>query len=342
MSRPPNMTPAWWTVIPESLFGLAAISALEIAFFRLGEVSTIELHLYWVLVLLQSVRRGLRAGLVVALLAAAAYAALAVAMPWAMPPSYERLATESFFVMLVAMVTGDLRDRWRGRERMLTGRATELSDALDGLTAQYASASDVIGELGRRIAEQTVTVATLDTIARRLDVLDSAEVFPALLELLVHSMKAERASVYMLEGARLVWKAHVPASDPRPINDDIMDNELVRQAIASRAPRHIRSQLTGQAGGGIAATPVLLAAPLLDRLGEPVGVVTVEQIAFSGFNRSAVRFFDILVAWASRSLQNALLFEQVSAFGTSAGESASVLAFQQPAPLELASTGSDS
>ncbi|MDQ6672750.1 MAG: GAF domain-containing protein, partial [Chloroflexota bacterium] len=317
---------------------LGLITALEVGLWRSGEVATIELHLYWVFVLLQSVRRGLRLGLVVALMAAGAYAAVVVAMPNAVPTGYERLATESIFVVLVAMVTGDLRERWRGREKDLVARTAELSEALDDLSKQYMSASDVIAELGRRIAEQTVTVVTLDNIARRLEVFDPAKVFPALLQLLVVSLKVERASVYMLQDGRLVRTAHVPATEPPPAADHVVENELVRQALVSREPRHIRDQLAGSTRSGLSTSPVLLAAPLLSATGEPVGVVTVEQMAFLSFNRSAVRLFGILVAWASRSLQNALLFEQVSEHRTYADEGSPTLKLPYADPMGLSST----
>jgi hypothetical protein len=336
--RPPQRDQPWWTVVLESALGLAAISALEIALWRFGEVATIELHLYWVFVLLQSLRRGLRLGLVVACLAAVAYAALAVAMPGAVPSSNERLGAESIFVLLVAIVTGDLREQWRGREAVLTARTGELSDALDDLAKRYVSASEVTAELGRRIAEQTVTVVTLDNIARRLEVFDQAEVFPALLQLLVLSLKVERASIYILEDGHLVRKAHVPAAEPALATDAVISDELVRQVLASREPRHIRDELAGRAGSGFATAPVLLAAPLLGSQGEPLGVVTVEQMAFLSFNRSAVRLFGILVAWASRSLQNALLFEEVSARGAQ-NHNGSVLKFPYPASMLMSSTG---
>jgi hypothetical protein len=107
-----------------------------------------------------------------------------------------------------------------------------------------------------------------------------------------------------------------------------MADEVVRQALVNLEPRHIRDELAR--GAQVPMAPaVLMAAPVLDPLGAPTAIVTVEKLPFLSFNRSAGRLFGILVAWATRSLHTALLVEQLSAHGAR-DENGSVLGDQPP------------
>jgi hypothetical protein len=319
------------TVTLESVLGLAAIGGLELALWRSGGVASLDPYLYWAFVLLQSVRRGLRVGLVVALLAAAAYAALVVATLGGLPSNIDDLAVDSILVVLIASITGELREQWRRREALLIARADALSDTLDELAKRYSRATEVVAEMGRRVADQTVTVAALDKIARHLAGLDPAEVFPALLELLVLCLKVDQASVYMLQDGCLIPTAHVPRTESAPAAQLVMANDVVRRALADRAPRHVRDELARGAQVQMAPAPVLMAAPVLDSLGAPMAIVTVEKLPFLSFNRSAVRLFGILVAWASRSLHTARVVEQLAAH-RARDDNGSMLGNQQQLP----------
>jgi GAF domain-containing protein len=304
----------WAAIALETGVGLAIIGAAEVWLPREWGLGAGEPHPFWALALVQSMRYGLGPGLVVAFGSSLTYAVVALVGSSAGNLDTEQLVGQALLLMLLAVLAGEFRDAGHRREQVLAARNTELSDAVSDLAQRYLGATEVLEQFEQRIVGQSATIVSLQETTRRLHTLDPARVGPALLELLQSLLQVEAASVYVLRNGRLVPTAHLPLGEPAP--DPAAGSgsyEVVAWALARRRPQTIRDQDEHVTARQFAAAPVLMAAPLLGAEGEPLGIVSVERMAFFQFTAAGVRQFEALAQMAAQALENALRFEEVQA-----------------------------
>jgi GGDEF domain-containing protein len=300
------------TVVAACL-GVVAASLINLGRWYLGGDASLQPYFNWCGILFVATWGGLRGGLLVAALSIAAQSVMLATLPGAGPLIYERIVPESIVSILIAVIAGEAWERRRKRETVFGAWSEQISEVVRDLETRNARAAEVIGELGRRVADQTLTVATLDKVARRLEVFDENEVLHALLDVLHLCLPAEAASVYLLRDGQLAPRVHIPPAQPAPSADQVMADPLVKQVLSTGKPRHVRD---GPAEHGVdrALPPtVLMAAPLLSPTGAIAGLVTIERMPFLSLSASTARLFQIVVGWGARGLQNAALFEHTSA-----------------------------
>jgi GGDEF domain-containing protein len=299
---------AWFRLSFPSFLGIAFVSMLIWGVWYWKANASYGPYLYLCVVLFGSLRYGAHAGLLVAVLAIGIQGSMRYAMGGAGSLTYEQVGPVSVVCLLIAIVAGEIADGRRRRDARAVAHVGEMTETVRSLSARYASATEVISELERRVADQSVTVTTLDDVARRLEAFDVGEIYPAVVDILRLCLPAEAASVYALQTGHLVAKAHVPALQTAPPGDLMASDPLVRQVLATGKACHIRDLVAEDPACHQRQACVLMAAPLLGPSGVVVGVVTVERMPFISCNPSAVRLFETIAAWSSRSLRNALLF----------------------------------
>jgi hypothetical protein len=202
------------------------------------------------------------------------------------------ILTAAFMLLLATRAVLDSRRQ----HAQLSAQIESLSGSLKQVVQQSTGVSEVLTELKRRAADQSRPVATLERIAQRLETPEPNEVYPALLNALSRCLPVQAASVYAVQGGRLIPRAHIPYADPAP------DPERL---LSSAALQHVLATHTLCAEPTLSDGP-LMAAPLLDPDGVVVGVATIEQMPSISISPSAIRLFEIVAASASRGLRQAL------------------------------------
>jgi K+-sensing histidine kinase KdpD len=302
--------PTW--LLPKSI-GAAVVAAATAGLASLivwsghGE-SGLQPYLFWCAVLALATWGGLRTGLLAALAAISMHAVALGLLAHGGAPSPEQLTQGAMVSLLIAVISGEASDRRRRREAHLDEWSQTTRELLRDLEERNDLALEVINELGRRVADQTVTLTTLDTIARRLDVYDQSEILAALLDLLRLCLQAESASVLLLEDGQLQRKAHLATNAEALTSDQLRCDLLVDRALAEGRVCHVREQ-TGQPSPLLPS--VLIAAPLVSPTGAVNGVVAIDQMPLLSLNESAARTLQVIASWAARSLSRAEVVRQL-------------------------------
>ena len=154
-------------------------------------------------------------------------------------------------------------------------------------------------ELNERILGEVKTVSSFSEIARRLSVLDSKDLYPAICDLVNDYLSATRSTVYMLAGDELLVRAakgYVVVPEKKPMSA----LDLLREGDNGRA-----KMKEGE-------YPILIAAPIIEEsTGHVRGVVCVNNLPFSKFHGASTKILGVVARWAGDSLYNAELVEQL-------------------------------
>jgi hypothetical protein len=208
--------------------------------------------------------------------------------------------------MLTLAVAQAARAQRRRRADTLI-QVRDLGAVLQAVSARLRQVSELVADLEQRIAEQPVTLATLHGVAERLESEDSTEILQALVDMLALCLPADAVSVYTLERDLLVLRAHAPPLDAASDSGFVAGHPILRAILSSGRTWNIRDALVEDARGTSAHPRLLIAAPLEGPHGLRLGVVTVDDMAFSRFDASAVEVVELIASWASRGLRRAAL-----------------------------------
>ncbi|HEY9724775.1 MAG TPA: GAF domain-containing protein, partial [Oscillatoriaceae cyanobacterium] len=145
------------------------------------------------------------------------------------------------------------------------------------------------------------TIASLYESARELESLVPQQIPPAMLRLLARFLEIEAASVYLLEGDRLVLAAAQGEAE-RALSLGA-DHPLYTVAVRHEPLAVTREEDHARAG-------VYLAAPLVHADGRPRGVVAIERLPFRQLTPATRQMLALLADWASRSLANSETYQE--------------------------------
>lgn len=182
-----------------------------------------------------------------------------------------------------------------------------LRDRLDSTEQQRAELEAAYRQVEGRIAGQTNTVIALYENLRYFDDLEEREIYRALATVLDRFVGVEETGVWIRgeshrheeedqEGeTRVLWR-HVLG---KPGKEGHMP-QLARAAL-----RENRILTAREIFGTGAAPPTegVLAGPIRGGDGGAVAVVTAQRMRFRDLNAQTIRFFELILYWASRSLE---------------------------------------
>lgn len=262
---------------------------------------------YLIVVGLMALRYGSCDGLL-----AAGLAVLAVAGLPLLGQAPQPLAPLPFLwdVMVLAgagLLLGHLADEHLGREATLGGQVKQLTEELRGVQEQVKVLDEANRELVKRITSETQTIGSLYGMAEKLSVLALKDLYPGILDLVAEYVGAEKCTLYLLEGDRLVAAGHrgwegAPADRPAiPLEDGAM-GRVVRERL-TLSLRDLAIEGTPPPDQWVMATPMIEAEA--DRA---IGALVVEQLPFPRLNRSNVRVFSVIGKWAGMAIRQAATY----------------------------------
>jgi hypothetical protein len=293
----------WLRIGLETLVGLALIALTAWAvWYQDGDLSLI-VYTTWCVVLVEAARHGPLPGVILAMLVCAGEALVLVTqtVDESTFANARLLLLPSLAGVALTVVVGEFAQVQRQRNARALAHARDLAATLHAERAHLASTADTIANIEKNIAEQPITVATLDSAAQRLESLDTGEIVQALVEMLVRCLPADAATAYLLDHGRLIAAAHLPLEEAAPDPATLADNVLVQHVLSTGKASNIHDVLADLPD----AKHVLMAAPLIGSGEAVIGVVTVEKMAFSSFNPTSIATFELVCQWASRRLSQA-------------------------------------
>ena len=205
------------------------------------------------------------------------------------------------------ILLGHLADEHLTREAKLRAQVSELDDELQIVRGRARVMEEANRDLVRRVTGETQTIGRLYGIAEKLSVLDLKDLYPGILDLVAEYIGAEKSTLYLMEGDRLVAAVHrgwegAPADRPTiPLEDGVMAR-VVRDRL-TLSLRDLAIEGTPPPEQWSMSTP--LVHQETDR---PIGALVVEQLPFERLNRSNVRVFSVIGRWASMAIGEAATY----------------------------------
>lgn len=206
----------------------------------------------------------------------------------------------AFAYVAAGAAVGLVGDLPRVATRRLREELARVHENYAQLADRYEVLLDAKEAVDRRIVGQAQTIASLYESARELESLVPQQIPPAMLRLLARFLEVQAASVYLLEGDRLV----LAAAQGEASRALALDATHPLHAVAMR-----REPLAVTREDEIARAGAFLAAPLMHADGRPRGVVAIERLPFRQLTPATRQMLALLADWASRALANSETYQ---------------------------------
>lgn len=222
-----------------------------------------------------------------------------------------------FSFVVTAVVLGMVQN---SRFRQLLQTRSELEEVRnesERLRQRLQVVNTANQKLNERILGEVTTVQSFADIARRISVLEEKDLYPALCDLVADFVHAQEASVYMLQGDRLILKAEKGwESVPQDARTLLRDKDLLWTALDQRkvvTPLDLE-KMPGQTGVDAARRHRrLICAPIYHpQSGEAMGVISVDRLPFAHLHGHTLGMLGVIAKWAGDSLFNASSFQELS------------------------------
>ena len=298
--------------IPETLVLLGLMAILNMGFMPghpgfLG----IQPNPFWIVILLVTGRYGFRAGLLSSLTAAALYMVLISTRIADQVIAFRDLFTWQYASPAVLFIAGGtilgmiVQRHLDQRSRLSQENELLVQDNLT-IKAGEEELRDLNTELASRVVGATDTLPVLYRFAKKLNVPDLNEIYPALTELVVEVIRAGQVSVYEVAGddeLRLHSRNGRRAEGPELyLQPELKEMVLDRRRVITVDDLVARD---------IQRPDLYLCGPMTaGPSGLVLGVLVVERMEFIRYNPATVRLFGVIVDWACTSLEKAAQYKQ--------------------------------
>ncbi len=306
--------------IAEALGGALCLTLLGLVIHSHWGLLDVQPHPFWILVIAIALRYGPTPGYVAACVASVCYAFFV----WVGPglrvesPSLRDMA-QPFFLLVGGMLVSELVRSQSHYLATMRQRRDDTAAALHDLTQRQQTLDKAYAELEKRLVTQPTSQIALYGVAKRLNVLDTQDVYAAIPTVVAEVFEAEACAVYEWREGRLELRVGEPSHFPERKDTWDLETGLIGRAFRDARVISIRERLLHEGGGAIEEEPAMMAGPLLDRERRPVGVVVVERLPFLKLNTASLRLFESYLDWFSASLANAEVYQEALHRAPSAG-----------------------
>jgi hypothetical protein len=296
--------------IVEALAGALCLTVLGVVMRDHWGLLDVQPHPFWILVVAIALRYGPAPGYVAAVVASTCYAFFIWVGPGLHPqsPSLRELG-QPFLLLAGGIVVSEIM---RSQHRYLTAlrqHSDHTSAMIRDLTQRQQALGEVNAELEKRLVTQSSSLIALHRVAKQLSVLDVEGVYAAIPAIVAEVFEAEACAIYEWRDGRLELRVGRPSHLPGRSDAWDLETGLIGRAFRDARVISIRERLIREGAHAIEEEPAMLAGPLLDREGQPLGVVVVERLPFLKLNAASVRLFETCLEWFSASLANAEAYQ---------------------------------
>jgi len=304
-----------WTSLVETVLFIAV--ALVVGHLVLPDdpgYLSFDLHPFWTIVILASLRYGFREAV-----ACAAVAALVHTWYIATPPGavfhFSALSLFADFrdpllYLVVAGVNSRFTQHLVERTLVLRRQLVENSEHTAELEEANRAASEALHQLESRIASELTSILDLFGELARTKQMTAGQIKAHLLEVLAEHIHSERGVVYDYERGRLV-RRHVSGGavdEGRAVNGEA--DVVLRESLRTADVVHL-GQFTGDPDPEQWSGGTVLARALRTEEGEVLGVVGVEAMPFVDYHPHTFKLFGTIVEWWSRILDERLRLDEL-------------------------------
>lgn len=225
------------------------------------------------------------------------------------------------YCMLPALFLGGLAEsnlrQLRRLRQSLVAQSAELVSAREQ--------AEILGraneELRAQLSQEQAGLATIYEVYRKLSTTDPQELQTAIIDVVSQSLGAEQCSLHLLQEGHLLrvmtrgWKSNESADSRRPLADDLLSLAVQEKQLKTLQSYPMERLNLAQRAALDEVLP-LMACPLLHPgTGLCLGVLAIERLPFSLFNRSSAQLLETIAELAARALAE-LHSEETQVFGS--------------------------
>lgn len=296
------------------ILGLYALVGIVGLLFNSGDWAFlgVSLHPYIVIAAVEAVLYGISQAMLASLLGVVLYSVQMSTQDGA-GGNHAMILFGIVFTGLVLGLTQEARNR---QTRELRSELEETRREQERLRQRVSVLNTANEELNNRILGEEITAQSFSELARKLSVLETDDIYPALCELVQEYLSADEASYYVLNGKSLELKAQTGwESVPKEAQSIKEGDGLLWTAIKEKktitaldkdVPDEARQRDPSRRYSRMICSPVFH-----PQTREPIGLLSVDRMPFSRFHGSSVKVLDVLARWAGDSLHNAQLFQEL-------------------------------
>jgi hypothetical protein len=231
--------------------------------------------------------------------AALAYGLLLWLHPAARPVLLS-LALEPFVLLLTGICASDILRWQRLRLAALEQTSARTYEALQEAREQRQQVAQAREALERQVREMPVSVVTVCENLAHWWLLEEAQRFSALVDVLICMLEVQSCACYVQEGKTLYLCAErtIGPAVHGPVLDT--ENPLIKRVIDGRRVSTIYDAVAERGGGP--SDGAIMAGPLLSSSGELTGVVIIDSMPLLKLTSAAIRLFGSLLQIFSFSL----------------------------------------
>jgi GGDEF domain-containing protein len=242
------------------------------------------------------------------------YATIISALYFAFTPPYgishffERLPMVALYFILL-LIFGRIHDNFASRIKRLEEEIEETKTKFRQLNEQFEVVSFLKDNYERKILTRPTTMADLYKDAERMSSLDPDALYTEMLEVIKKYTEAQKCSLYLLEGNKLILKNFSGYEDfdskPR-LSLDIAESPY---SIVLEKKELVSIKQEGYKEAILTRIPIFT-GPLKNGEGDMLGIITIDAISMLKFNPITRKTFAMLCDWASKALENAIMYKE--------------------------------
>ena len=285
---------------PEFIVLLAAVLAIGVMVSpKDAALTQVQPHPFYAVVLLIALRYGSPTGAIVGAICAGiqvlGYGARGLNVGEALHFGAAEIAAPLLYIVVGAVV-GETVERQMRRADHMAGLMNQTRERLNTSEGKRAEMELAYRQVEGRIAGQTKTLISLHDSVKQLDSLEAREIYDGLVHVLRDQLGVDRCSIWLVAG---------DGSHRRIIPHDAPDAPLPTLGEAAVRGQRVVTVKDYFVDQDASPEDGLLAGLLYSGEGRVAAVVVVESLSFVGFTHRAAKQFEVLLDWASRSLDKA-------------------------------------
>lgn len=265
-------------------------------------MSRMDLHPFWIVVIMTAVRYGYPLGPVAGVICAALHL-LGMHRHGVDLISAVHLGDSHMLVPVLYIVVGNFLGQAINVHTAKTSyyekRAIELSRQLDYVRKKTENLESSYRQLESRIAGQTDTFISMYESSRQFESLSIDEIYAGFIALIKKNLKADKVSVFIKNPDNSFTKKY-------PVESDEQLPVLARQAIQKSMVCEAQNTLDSYTG-----EQCLVAGPVIVD-NSVAAVVTIDSMPFSEYSFRTIKLFILLLDWTSRSVSKAFHLQEAA------------------------------
>ncbi|MBT3236073.1 MAG: hypothetical protein HN353_08995 [Bdellovibrionales bacterium] len=209
--------------------------------------------------------------------------------------------------VITYLIVGEMRSRALLRVSELRHELAKREKVVESVQQHRKILERENREIKNRITGQLETLGTLYHLSGNLNEYNFSGVMDCLVEILEVNLKVSSGAIYYLQDGLLKLQREVQISGGDTYFATVLDPDNSSDLIMQESSKNLKvaSVNTGEFASSYNHSSIhgaLLTGPLVNKSGELVGMVVINQMGFTSFNSSNIKFFKLMIRWISSAV----------------------------------------